>query len=130
MLPDEKTQALDIIKQHDSRWFPSCVSELHTACKIPLAANANPGHLDRGVPTDEERRSSSRTLPEVAKEAETARNDATFGLNSWRLHLDGLTGLDKFNHMIDYRKKNADDQKISSSLGIRHCCQMNQSMIK
>ena len=130
MLPAEKKQALDIIKQHDSRWSPSCVSELHTACKIPLAdmhllqtcislAIANPGHLDRGVPTDEERRSSSRTLPEVAEEAETARNDATVGLNSWRLHPAGMTGLDKFEHMIEYRKKNPEDpQKISSSLGI------------
>jgi hypothetical protein len=30
-----------------------------------------------------------------------------------------MTGLDKFEHMIEYRKKNAEDpQKISSSLGI------------
>ena len=54
----------------------------------------------------------------MAEEAETARNDATVGLNSWRLHPAGITGLDKFEHMIAYRKKNAKDQKISSSLGI------------
>jgi hypothetical protein len=30
-----------------------------------------------------------------------------------------MTGLDKFEHMIEYRKKNPEDpQKISSSLGI------------
>ena len=99
---------------------PSCVTELHTDCKVPLAnmhllqtcislAVANPGHLDRGVPTDEDRRSLSKTLPEMAEEAVTTRKDAADGLNSWRLHPDGMTGMEKFEHMIEYRKKNAGD---------------------
>jgi len=139
MLPDEKKQALDIVNEHHSRWSPSCVLALHTACSIPLAdmhllqtcislAIANPGHLDRGVPTDEERRSSSRTIQEV-EEAETVRNDATVGLNSWTLHPDGLSGLDKFEHMIDFRKKNEKDQNISSSLAIEVSDPLQQALL-
>lgn len=139
MLPDEKKQALDIVNQHHSRWSPSCVLALHNTCSVPLTdmhllqtcislAIANPGHLDRGVPTDEERRSSSRTLPEV-EEAEKVRNDATVGLNSWRLHPDGLTGLDKFEHMIDFRKKNENDQNISKALGIEVSDPFQQALL-
>ena len=103
MLPQEKKQALIIIKKHDSRWPHSCVEELHTGCCVTLAdmhllqtcislAIANPAYLERGVPTNDDN-NSPRTMAAVEEDAEKTRKNANHGLNNWQLHPEGMTGV-------------------------------------
>ena len=127
MLPEEKKQAFAVVERHDCRWSPSCVQELKTVCSVSLAdmhllqtcislAIANPGHLNRGFPTNEYD-SSSRTLTSVEEAAETTRKDANHGLKAFQLKPEGFDGEQLFEHMIGFRKRHADD-KILGALAV------------
>ena len=120
MTPDEKRKVVGVIDKHNGNFSVECLSELVSECSIHKKdlqnirvcwelSKEHPEHLDMGVPTEE---FAVHVEREDLVQAMKSVKDVNHGLSNFLLKPAGMSGMELFKHMIDFRKR---DPRLSGS---------------